>query len=89
MSRGYIIMTQIRVARWYLYFQTQNSNLGKILEGLRLENVGIFHGHLEYITAIWYTYLMAIWNKLRRISMYILWSFGNFVLIWYIFPTFW
>jgi hypothetical protein len=30
-----------------------------------MENIGIFYAQLEYITAIWY----------------ILWSFGNFVLI--------
>jgi hypothetical protein len=34
-----------------------------------MENVGIFYAHLEYITAIWY----------------ILWSFGNFVVILYVF----
>jgi hypothetical protein len=37
-----------------------------------MENVGIFYGHLEYITA------------LRNI----LWLFGNLVAIWYIFPRF-
>jgi hypothetical protein len=35
-----------------------------------MENVGIFYGHLENITAIWY----------------ILWPFGNLVAIWYIPP---
>jgi hypothetical protein len=44
---------------------------GYILLGLGVENVGKFCGHLEYITAIWY----------------ILWPFGNVVLIWYIFPV--
>jgi hypothetical protein len=34
-----------------------------------MENVGISNGHLEYFTAIWY----------------ILWSFGNVVIIWYIY----
>jgi hypothetical protein len=42
------------------------------LEGLRMENAGIFYGHLEYFTVIWY----------------ILWPFCNVVLIWYIFPRF-
>jgi hypothetical protein len=37
-----------------------------------MENVGIFYGHLEHITAIWY----------------ILWPFGNLVAIWYIFHRF-
>jgi hypothetical protein len=36
------------------------------LEGLGMEKVGIFFGHLKYITAIWYIscpfdYLVAIW----------------------------
>jgi hypothetical protein len=35
-----------------------------------MENDGIFYAHWEYITDIWYT----------------LWSFGNFVVTWYIFP---
>jgi hypothetical protein len=45
------------------YFQTKKSELGYILEGLGLENVGIylFYGHWEYISAI----------------LYILWPFGN------------
>jgi hypothetical protein len=42
------------------------------LESLRLENVYIFNGHLEYITDVW------------DIS----WPFGTFVFIWYIFSGF-
>jgi hypothetical protein len=34
-------------------YKTQNPNLGKFLEGPRLENVDIFYGHLEYFTDIW------------------------------------
>jgi hypothetical protein len=41
----------------------QKSQFGKILEGLGMENVGIFYGHSEYFTAIWY----------------ILWPFENLV----------
>jgi hypothetical protein len=37
-----------------------------------MENTGIFYGYLEYFTVIWY----------------ILWPFGNVVVIWYIFPRF-
>jgi hypothetical protein len=37
-----------------------------------MENVGMLWGNLEYITAIWY----------------ILWPFGNLVVIWYISPRF-
>jgi hypothetical protein len=39
------------VARCF-YFQTENPNLGKFLEGLGMENVGMFYDHLEYFTAI-------------------------------------
>jgi hypothetical protein len=37
-----------------------------------MENAGIFYGHLEYFTVIWY----------------ILWQFGNVVEIWNNFPRF-
>jgi hypothetical protein len=37
-----------------------------------METTGIFYDHLEYFTVIWY----------------ILWPFGNVVVIWYIFPRF-
>jgi hypothetical protein len=57
------------------YFQNQKSLFYKILEGLAVEDVGIFYGHLVYFMAIWY----------------ILWPFGifyghlvYFVAIWYI-----
>jgi hypothetical protein len=35
------------------FFSNQKSQFGKILEGLRWENVDIFYGHLEYFTDIW------------------------------------
>jgi hypothetical protein len=37
-----------------------------------MENAGVFYDHLEYFTVIWY----------------ILWPFGNVMVIWYIFPRF-
>jgi hypothetical protein len=42
-----LVSRSTRVARWFC-FQTKNPNLGKFWEGLRLENVYIFYGHLEY-----------------------------------------
>jgi hypothetical protein len=48
-------------------FAYQKSHFGSILDGLGLEKIGIFFGHLEYITGI----------------LYILWPFGNSVAIWY------
>jgi hypothetical protein len=53
-------------------FSNQKSQFGKILEGLRMENVGIFYGQLKYFRAIWY----------------ILWSFGNGLISWYLFHCF-
>jgi hypothetical protein len=61
-------LVQTRVARWYC-FQTKNP-VWVHFWGPQNETVGIFYGHLEYITAIWY----------------ILWSFGNLVAVWYIPP---
>jgi hypothetical protein len=43
-----------------------------------MEDVGLFYGHLVYFTAIWYTYIVAIW--------YILWLFGIFTPFWYAVP---
>jgi hypothetical protein len=34
-------------------FSNQKSQFGKNFQGLRLENVDIFYGHLEYFIAIW------------------------------------
>jgi hypothetical protein len=53
------------------FFSNPKSQFGKILEGLRLENVDIFYGHLKHFTDIWD----------------ILWPFGTFVFIRYIFPV--
>jgi hypothetical protein len=51
-----------------VYFQTKTPNFGLILEGLAMEDVSIFYGHLAYFTAIWY----------------ILWPFGIFFPFWYV-----
>jgi hypothetical protein len=34
-------------------FSNQKSQFGNILEGLRLKNVHLFYGHLEYFIEIW------------------------------------
>jgi hypothetical protein len=36
------------------FFSNQKSQIRANLEGLGMENVIIFYGHLEYFTAIWY-----------------------------------
>jgi hypothetical protein len=63
-------------------FSNQKSQFLYILEGLAMEYVGIFYGHLVTFSAIWsiicpfgvfyghLVYFMAIW--------YILWPFGKF-----------
>jgi hypothetical protein len=35
-------------------FSNEKSKFGKILEGLAMEDVGIFYAHLKYLIAIWY-----------------------------------
>jgi hypothetical protein len=55
-----------------IYFQTKNPDLGKILEGLAMEDVGIFYNHLVNFTSI----------------LYILWLFGIFMVILHIFHRF-
>jgi hypothetical protein len=35
-------------------FSNQKYQFGKILEGLAMEVVGVFHVHLVYVMAIWY-----------------------------------
>jgi hypothetical protein len=52
-------------------FSNQNVQIVENLEGLRIENVDTFYGHLHYFA--------ASWN--------ILWPLGNVVVIWYIFPV--
>jgi hypothetical protein len=51
-------MVSSRVARWF--FSNQKSKLGEISEGLAMEDVGIFYGHLVHFT----------------VFCYILWTFG-------------
>jgi hypothetical protein len=54
-------------------FSNQKSKFGSIWEGLEMENVGIFYGHLEYIMAY----------------CFIAWLFGNLCsgLLEYFFPV--
>jgi hypothetical protein len=53
-------------------FSNQKYRFGKIFEGIGVEKVDMFYGHLDYIMAIWY----------------ILWPFGNLVAILVHFTTF-
>jgi SOS-response transcriptional repressor LexA len=47
-------------------FSSQKSQFWLLLEGLAMEDVGIFHGHLVHFPAVWY----------------ILWAFNIFCGIW-------
>jgi hypothetical protein len=47
------------------YFETKNPNLGKILKGLAIEDVGIFYSHFTTI-------------GIFVVVLYILWLFGIF-----------
>jgi hypothetical protein len=65
-----------------VYFQTKNPNFGYIFEGLGMEKVGSFFGHLEYIKAIlnilrpfgnwgylgqlWYIVSVKIWQPYKQ-----------------------
>jgi hypothetical protein len=51
-----------RVARWYI-FKPRIPILGKFWGGLRMENVGIVFGQLEFYTAIWF---VALWYIFPR-----------------------
>jgi hypothetical protein len=60
-------------------FSNKKYQFGKILEGLAMEDVGIFYGHLVYFMAIW----SILWpsGSILRLLVY-------FMVIWYIF-AFW
>jgi hypothetical protein len=53
-------------------FSNQKSRFGQILEGLAMEDVGVFYVHLVYFMAIWY----------------ILWPFGIFYACFKYIPRF-
>jgi hypothetical protein len=52
-----------------VYYHTKKRNLGKFLEGLAMEGVGILYGnfglfyvHLVYCVIIWYIVPINIWQ---------------------------
>jgi hypothetical protein len=53
----------------------QNSQFGYILEGLAIEDVGVFYAHLIYLFYGNLIYFMAIWYIFQTI-WYIFWQFG-------------
>jgi hypothetical protein len=67
-------------------FSNQNSRFGSILESLRLENVDIFHGQLEYLMAFCCDDFIYYFRLFQTILFYDNWV--HFVFIWYIFSGF-
>jgi hypothetical protein len=63
----------VRVARWFTFLQTKNSNSCKFWK--------------SYLTAIWNTYLTAIWYIVRSFGIFhVHWVY--FAFIWYILRSF-
>jgi hypothetical protein len=62
------------VVRWLPdgLFSFQKSEFGYILEGLGMENVGLFRDHLEYFTSVWYTLWLfgIVWVHLIIFSQF-------------------
>jgi hypothetical protein len=54
-------------------FSNQKSQFGYILEGLGMENVGIYYAHLEYFTAIWYNVWPLVINCGHLVYFFQLW----------------
>jgi hypothetical protein len=74
LNRFFFIFSVVgsRVARWYVYFQTKKSKLGK------------FWRTLEWKMLV---YLRVIWNILPPFGKFLK-LLGKAVIIWYIFPCF-
>jgi hypothetical protein len=62
------LLLNTRVARWHIF--KPKISIWEILEGLAMEDVATFYGHLVYFTAIWYS----------------LWPFDIFSPFWYFVP---
>jgi hypothetical protein len=41
---------------------------GQILEGIAMEDIGIFYGHLVHFTVFWYIFVV-IWNFFPRFGI--------------------
>jgi hypothetical protein len=47
-----------------MYLHTKNPNFGYIFEDLRMQNSGLFNGHLVYFVVIWYgqfVHFVVVW----------------------------
>jgi hypothetical protein len=74
-----------RVARWYICISKvqKRSKFRYILEGLGMENAGMFYCHLAYFTVTWYIFLRSFGTFYGHLVHFI----GNLVyfsiLIWF------
>jgi hypothetical protein len=67
--KPYAGVVELRVARWYFFIQ--KAQFGCILEGLGMENLGIFYVHSEYLRP--FGIFLRVWN--------ISWSIGIFFIV--------
>jgi hypothetical protein len=75
-NRPHILLQGCQMVYFYV---CQKSQFGYILEGLGMDNVGIFYDFLNmYFTAI-LVYFMAVWHNLLPFNTYI---FSVFVCLW-------
>jgi hypothetical protein len=51
-------------------FSKQKSLFGKFFEGLAMEDVSIFYGHLVYFTYCHLVYFVAIWYSLKLFGIF-------------------
>jgi hypothetical protein len=58
-------------------FSYQTSQVWSILQGLGMEIIGTFYGHLEYFTAIWNILQLPMWNMFQLFG--ICYSYLEFV----------
>jgi hypothetical protein len=74
-------------------FANQISLFVYILEGLGVENVGIFYGHWVYFVVFWYillplgifySHVVFLWPFIFYIVIFL--SFGAFFQFWYVVP---
>jgi hypothetical protein len=73
-------LVEVRVARRH-FFQTKNTNLGKfwrVLQGLAMEDFGIFYGHLVYVFYGHFVNFMINWDILQLFGIFFS-RFGMYV----------
>jgi hypothetical protein len=70
-------------ALWDIFLQKNIEGCQMVCFQTKNPNSGTFWRALEWKMLV---YFMVFWNILRSFGTYILWPFGNVVVIWYTFP---